>query len=335
MKALKHGVRLVVLLAVCALMVACPEPASDLGGMQDEFEVVLDLPRDNTSTDRSTINDDTAVAKVYAKVFNSSRVHLPSTDLSGVTELKWDDSNTKWSATVRLASAASGEITFFVWAENTTGQHLYSGDGNLTVGTNNNTIAVTTGEGYSLRDMGPGGGYIFYDKGSYSNGWRYLEAARAGWSGSAYDPSYIYGHYMPDGSTNTTMGTTTGVGTGEANTLALVSSMQNTAYNYTYGGGTTANYAAKMCADHTGGGCEDWFLPSKDELNLMYQNLKLSSVGVFLDLYYWSSSENFKFADYGDKIDYIYAWAQGFEYGNQPDTTYRQNSHRVRPVRAF
>ena len=30
---------------------------------------------------------------------------------------------------------------------------------------------------YTLRDIGPAGGLIFYDKGSYSNGWRYLEAA--------------------------------------------------------------------------------------------------------------------------------------------------------------
>ena len=33
--------------------------------------------------------------------------------------------------------------------------------------------------GYSIGDIGPAGGYIFYDKGYYSDGWRYLEAAPA------------------------------------------------------------------------------------------------------------------------------------------------------------
>jgi len=36
---------------------------------------------------------------------------------------------------------------------------------------------VSKTDTYALRDVGPAGGYIFYDKGSYSNGWRYLEAA--------------------------------------------------------------------------------------------------------------------------------------------------------------
>ena len=30
---------------------------------------------------------------------------------------------------------------------------------------------------YNIRDIGPSGGYVFFDKGSYSDGWRYLEAA--------------------------------------------------------------------------------------------------------------------------------------------------------------
>jgi len=39
------------------------------------------------------------------------------------------------------------------------------------------TFIIEENGTYSLRDIGPAGGYIFYDKGSYSNGWRYLEAA--------------------------------------------------------------------------------------------------------------------------------------------------------------
>ena len=42
--------------------------------------------------------------------------------------------------------------------------------------------------------LGDTGGYVFYDKGEYTDGWRYLEAAPAGWSGSgAVDPAYIFG----------------------------------------------------------------------------------------------------------------------------------------------
>ena len=31
--------------------------------------------------------------------------------------------------------------------------------------------------------LGPTGGDVFYDKGNYSDGWRYLESAPVGWSG--------------------------------------------------------------------------------------------------------------------------------------------------------
>jgi hypothetical protein len=30
---------------------------------------------------------------------------------------------------------------------------------------------------YKIRDTGPAGGLVFYDKGNYSDGWRYLDAA--------------------------------------------------------------------------------------------------------------------------------------------------------------
>jgi hypothetical protein len=337
MKAIRKHLRVLMLLAITTLMVACTQPTSDAGGLQDEFEVAILAPRGGEATGKSTINGDSNVTKVYAKVFNSSRVHLTAvdatSDISGVTKLIYDSGAGKWSATVRLAAPASGTITFMIWAENSSGEHLYSGDGNLVVGSGT-SITVTTGAGYSLRDMGPAGGYIFYDQGSYNNGWRYLEAARAGWSGNSYDPGYIFGHYIPYDST--AVGTTTAVGTGEANTAALVGAMGSAAHLYTYGGGTTANYAAKVCADYIGGAYEDWFLPSKDELSLMYDNLKAQtpSVGVF-SIYegYWSSSEEFT----DPALAYRYAWALYIDAASAEyyPGTYRQNSLKVRPVRSF
>lgn len=35
----------------------------------------------------------------------------------------------------------------------------------------------------------------------------------------------------------------------------------------------------------------DWFLPSEDELELIYKNLYLNNPGNFTDSNYWSSSE--------------------------------------------
>ena len=69
---------------------------------------------------------------------------------------------------------------------------------------------------------------------------------------------------------------------------------------------------------------DDWFLPSKDELNLMYQNLKKSNLGGFSEGYYWSSSED-------NASD---AWSQVFFNGTQYNL-YRKPEVRVRAVRAF
>ena len=54
--------------------------------------------------------------------------------------------------------------------------------------------------------------------------------------------------------------TGTAVGTGAANTQKIIAVQ-----------GRTYNYAALVCANYSGGGYSDWFLPSKDELFLLYQ----------------------------------------------------------------
>jgi uncharacterized repeat protein (TIGR02543 family) len=177
---------------------------------------------------------------------------------------------------------------------------------------------------YVLRDIGPAGGYIFYDKGSYykadftivkaaGNGtvpitptysdWRYLEAAPSDQSAGTEWGCYGVSISGADG---------TAVGTGEQNTSDIET------------GCTTSDLAADVCANLSLGGYSDWFLPSKDELNLMYENLEVFGIGGFAVNYYWSSSE----------YDAGYAWGQYFYNGGQYDY-YKYNTYRVRAVRAF
>jgi len=177
--------------------------------------------------------------------------------------------------------------------------------------------------GFQVGDIGPSGGYVFYDKGSYSNGWRYLEAAPAGWSGDAADPGYAFGYYRPEG-TNLVVSTGTGIGSGKGNTDLLVTAMGDAAYSTLSGSTTTTHYAAKMCTEYRGGGNADWFLPSKDELNQMYRNLSLNNLGGFSDTFYWSSSEYYA----------LFAFVQYFRNGNHGSDG-RASRSRVRPVRAF
>jgi hypothetical protein len=177
-----------------------------------------------------------------------------------------------------------------------------------------------------IGDIGPAGGYVFYDKGSYSDGWRYLEASPndAAWA--------IFGYcYQTEPYLNwLEVGTAKEMGTGETNTAALVAAMGSTAYIdadvYRYG--TTANYAAKHCADFEvtkdGVTYDDYFLPSITELDTMYRNLYLNNLGCLWGTLYWSSSE---FTAYG-------AWYQDFRDGH---TSIYGKSYRisVRPIRAF
>ena len=51
------------------------------------------------------------------------------------------------------------------------------------------------------------------------------------------------------------------------------------------------NYAAQLCANYQGGGYSGWYLPSKYELNLLYQ--KKSVVGGFANDWYASSKETY------------------------------------------
>jgi hypothetical protein len=89
----------------------------------------------------------------------------------------------------------------------------------------------------------------------------------------------------------------------------------------------TVGTAADICANLVLGGYSDWFLPSKDELNLMYVNLKTQNLGNFATGDYWSSSERSGFETY-------FAWTQTFSSGYQYDYG-KGFVFYVRAVRAF
>ena len=194
---------------------------------------------------------------------------------------------------------------------------------------------------------GPSGGYVFYDRGEYTGrerSWRYLEAAPANLclvggvptvDSTMYGYSkgtlwFIFGFYREtsDGS-NIRLSTKTGIGEGYNNTKILVDNMQDAAYKYKTRTDTTPDYAARLCDvleyEVDGNKFNDWFLPSKDELNLMYKNLHKQGLGSFaVDWRYWSSSE----------LSADDAWTQYFGNGSQFSDS-RSNGFRVRPVRAF
>ena len=108
------------------------------------------------------------------------------------------------------------------------------------------------------------------------------------------------------------------VGAGYGNTRMIV---------YQQGAGA---YAAQLCRDLSLGGYNDWYLPSKYELNLMYQNigqgnlLGLGNVGGFASTSYCSSTE----------YSISFAWRQSFNDGYQ-DYRHKSTTYRVRAVRAF
>ncbi len=69
----------------------------------------------------------------------------------------------------------------------------------------------------------------------------------------------------------------TAIGTGNQNTIDIMA------------GCTEEGIAARICGDLVLDGYDDWYLPSKDELNILYTNRE--KIGGFSNYVYWSSSE--------------------------------------------
>jgi len=179
----------------------------------------------------------------------------------------------------------------------------------------------------SIGDIGPGGGIVFYDAGKRESWGRFLEIAPVNCEGVGIPWRSGLGTIYSGQTAAIDRVMAKKIGMGLTNTLQIVAKLKSS--------GT----AAKFANDSVCGGLTDWFLPSKDELDVAYNVVAQnrvggadSPIGNFNKGYYWTSS------DYNNNT----AWTQYFTDGQQFDRVQRLTGNkvpptpfRVRPVRAF
>ncbi|MFH1830609.1 MAG: Ig-like domain-containing protein [Pseudomonadota bacterium] len=263
-----------------------------------------------TYTVTVTVEAPSDIATVTSEFYTVSAGGTPSETITDVP-----DSTSK--ATF-LAGLTKGE-SHQTWDDTDISDPVQTGD-TLVVTAQDGTTEVTytlTVVSYALRDNGPAGGWIFYVNPNYPvDSWKYLEAAP---SDQAADIQWYNGTYVSTGAAGTALGT------GQSNTTNIVT---------VQGAG---NYAAQLCDDLAVGVYNDWFLPSKDELNKIYINLvsgtdehgvPYTPVGGLVTTNYWSSSE-YSLSSATD------AWFQGFYNGSQTFFDKSFCCFNVRAVRRF
>ena len=199
-----------------------------------------------------------------------------------------------------------------------------------------------TGGVCSIGDTGPGGGVVFFVKSSYTdtsistqNGARttsltsselsalpfeYLEAAPIGWdASSATDPEWKYN------STNSSAGYSTitdvKIGTGRNNTELM------RALNPT---DSAANNIAYKLAETSIGGLNDWWLPSNQELILMFTNLYKASPR----LGEWRNQSNLAYRTSTAAMLFVFQWSAPYE-GNNFKFDSSAWPYPVKPIRGF
>ncbi len=204
-----------------------------------------------------------------------------------------DDKTTDGSGSATYASNItnlSPNTTYYVRAYATNSSGTFYGDEKMFT-----TLALSLCDSY-------GGGTVFYVDGTGEHGLICANSDQAGiqWYNGTF---YITGV------------TATAIGTGQANTTAIIASQGN------------GSYAASMCDNLVLNGYDDWFLPSKDELEALAGCVTLDN-----STFYWSSSESGP--AYGEYYAWIYSPLDNISY--EVTQSWRQLfKHYPFPVRAI
>ena len=172
------------------------------------------------------------------------------------------------------------------------------------------TVWIPTRE-YVPGDTGPAGGLIFYvNPNAAQDGWRYLEAVPFDQSIGAKWGCFRTAIQGARGMA---------IGTGRQNTRDMLAACAER--------GTAADLCASFALNGVGG----WFLPSRDELAMMYKQLRATAIGDFRDTgmpdncQYWTSSQ--ETADMANHIDFADNGRLHYDDKDFP--------RRVRAIRAF
>lgn len=169
---------------------------------------------------------------------------------------------------------------------------------------------------YKVGDEGEGGGIIFYvsqegfvvyDGMGGEKICHYLEMSKSTLGVSNWAPNKDY------------INTLVEIGYGKSNTYKILNYYRNSDLS-------EENCAAYRCSiystDKTAAG--EWFLPSKDELNEMYNTMSRTVISDATNNWFWSSSA----------YNSVNAWLQSFSGGSQCGSG-KDNTSSVRAVRAF
>ena len=280
------------LLCVAFMPASCKKSASPAGPAGAPVITTANISHITSSTAISAVSiskiDDSFI--VSGMVWNTQ----PHPVVSLSTKITNFNRVTKYTDTL---TGLSGGITYYVRAFLTTKDSVYYG----------NEISFTTvvppvaiGNSYA-------GGIIFYVDPSKAHG---LVAAPFD---QGISVPWDNGNYQ---NIKTNFVTATAIGTGSANTDAIIQQL----------GATPPGYAALTCRSLVLNGFKDWFLPSKDELFLVKKNLFDAGFGNFQATAYWSSST--------DNVSDFYVWLQNFN-NDTPVLTNISLDEGVRAVRAF